>query len=108
MAQWLVNLTSIHEDRSLALVSRLKRCGVGHRCSLDPALLWLVHGAAATALTQPLDWEPLYAMGVALKRQKRQKKTKTKTKKGIYPKIILISSFSSLEWEKYRIMMRIQ
>ena len=30
----------------------------------------------ATAPTQPLDWEPPYAKGVALKRQKKKKKKK--------------------------------
>ena len=37
-------------------------------------LLWLWHRVAATALIRPLDWEPPYAAGVALKRQKDQKK----------------------------------
>ena len=42
-------------------------CGVGHRRSADPALLWL--WPAAVALIQPLVWEP-YAAGTALKKQK--------------------------------------
>ena len=33
--------------------------------------------AVATALIQPLAWEPPYAVGVALKRTKRQKKKKS-------------------------------
>ena len=45
---------------------------VGHRCSLDLALLWLWHGPAAAALIQPLAWELPYATGVALKRKKKQ------------------------------------
>ena len=49
-------------------------CGVGLRHSLDLALLWLWHGLAAVALIRPLTWEPLYAMGETLKRQKSQKK----------------------------------
>ena len=49
-------------------------CGVGCRCSSDQALLWLWHRPAATAQIRPLAWEPLYAMGAALKRQKTKKK----------------------------------
>ena len=49
-------------------------CGVGHRCGSDLVLLWLWHRLAATALTGPLAWEPPYAAGVALKRQKTKKK----------------------------------
>ena len=33
-------------------------CGVGHRQGLDPELLWLWRRPAATALIQPLAWEP--------------------------------------------------
>ena len=43
---------------------------VGHRCSSDPALLWLWRRLVATAPILPLAWEPPYATGVALKRQK--------------------------------------
>ena len=50
-------------------------CGVGQRCRLDPALLWLWCRLAATAPTGPLAWEPPYAAGVALKRQKIKKVT---------------------------------
>jgi len=35
-------------------------------------LLWLWHRLLATALIQPLAWESPYAMGEALKRQKRK------------------------------------
>ena len=43
-------------------------------------MLWLWYRLAATALVRPLDWEPPYAAGMALKRQKdkRQKKNKKK------------------------------
>ena len=51
-------------------------CGVGHRCSLDPAWLWC--RPSALALIRPLAWELPYAAGAALK---NKKKTKTKTKK---------------------------
>ena len=49
-------------------------CGVGHRCGLDLAMLWLWHRPAATAPIGPVAWEPPYAVGMALERQKRQKK----------------------------------
>ena len=49
-------------------------CDVGHRFSLDLALLWLWHRPAAVAPIRPLAWKPPYAMGVALKRQKTKKK----------------------------------
>ena len=47
-------------------------CGVGHRCSLDPALLWLWYRLVATALIRLLTWEPPYASGVALEKTKQQ------------------------------------
>ena len=42
-------------------------CGLGHRHSSDPALLWLWCSLAAVAPIRPLAWEPPYAAGVALK-----------------------------------------
>ena len=45
-------------------------CGVGHRHSSDPALLWLWLGPIAVLLFPPLAWEPPCVMGVALKRKK--------------------------------------
>ena len=54
--------------------------GVGRKCTLDPALLCLWCRMAATALIQPLDWEPPYATGAALKKQK-QKQNKHQTNK---------------------------
>ena len=51
-------------------------CDVGHRRSLDPVLLWLWRKLAATAPTRPLAWEPSYAVGAALKRQKTKEKNK--------------------------------
>ena len=49
-------------------------CGVDHRCGLDLALLGLWRRPAATAPIEPLAWEPPYAVGAALKRQKTKKK----------------------------------
>jgi len=39
----------------------------------DPVLLWLWCRPEATALIRPLAWEPPYAAGVALKREKKKK-----------------------------------
>ena len=47
-------------------------CGVGHRCSADPTLLWLCHRLVATAPIGPLAWEPPYAMGVVLEKKKKR------------------------------------
>ena len=47
-------------------------CGVRHRCSSDPALLWLWCRPAATAPIRPLAWEPPYAAAAA---QEMEKKT---------------------------------
>ena len=51
-------------------------CGVGRRQGSHLALLWLWCRLAATAPIGPLAWEPPYAAGTALKRQKDQKKKK--------------------------------
>ena len=45
--------------------------GVGCGCSLDPALLW--YRLADTSLIRHLAWEPPYATGLALKKQKPKK-----------------------------------
>ena len=58
-------------------------CGVGLRRSLDLALLWLWCRPSAVALIRPLAWEPPYAVGMALKRTKRQKKKNEKTGVGL-------------------------
>ena len=49
-------------------------CGVGHRLSLDLALLWLWRRRAAAAPVGPLASEPLCAAGATLKRQDQKKK----------------------------------
>ena len=48
-------------------------CGVGHRCGLDPVLLWLWHRPAAIAPNGPLAWKPTYAVGAALEKTKKKK-----------------------------------
>ena len=50
--------------------------GVVHRRGSDLVLLWLWHRPAAAAPIQLLAWEPPYAAGAALKRQKTKKKKK--------------------------------
>ena len=49
-------------------------CGVGRRHGSDPLLLWLWHRPAAVAPIVPLAWEPPYAAGATLKKQKTKKK----------------------------------
>ena len=44
-------------------------CGVGHRCSSDPALLWLWCRLVAAALIPSLAWELPYVAGVVLNKQ---------------------------------------
>ena len=51
---------------------------MGFRHGLDPALLWLRHRPAATALIRPLVWEPSYAAGAAQEKAKRQNKQTNK------------------------------
>ena len=51
-------------------------CGIGCRCSLDPALLWLWHKPVATVPIQPLALEAPYVVGAALKDKKKKKEEK--------------------------------
>ena len=46
-------------------------CGAGCRHSSDPELLWC--RSAAAAPIRPLAWQLPYAMGVALKKEKKKK-----------------------------------
>ena len=57
-------------------------CGVGHRRGSDLVWLWLWCRPAATARIRPLAWEPPYAEGEALKRQKTEEKKKERKKLG--------------------------
>ena len=67
-------------------------CGVGHRCSSDLLWLWLWL-ATIVAPIQPLDWEFLYAAGVALK----------KKKSALYKAVFLVSSNSVMEKKDMKI-----
>ena len=49
-------------------------CGVGHRHSKDPELLWLWYRPAATALTRLLSWELPYAICHGYSPKKTEKK----------------------------------
>ena len=49
-------------------------CGVGHRRSLDPTLLWLWRKLVAAAPNGPLAGEPPYAVGAAQEMSKKKKK----------------------------------
>ena len=53
-------------------------CGVCGRQDSDLVLLWLWCRPAAVAPIRPLAWEPPYAAGMALRRQKTKKKKTTK------------------------------
>ena len=61
-------------------------CGVGHRRSSDPTLLWLWYRPVAIAPIQPLAWEPPYATGTALKnkpkKREREEGLALKTREG--------------------------
>ena len=58
-------------------------CGIGRRHGSDLALLWLWHRPAATALIGPLAWEPPYAKGAALEKDKKKKNYRTTIYKDI-------------------------
>ena len=49
-------------------------CGVGHRRSSDPGLLWLWRRPVAATPIRPLAWETPHDVGAAQEMAKRQKK----------------------------------
>ena len=56
-------------------------CGVGCRCSLDPALLWLWRRAVATVPIRTLAWESRICHGIGPRKGKKKKRQKDKKKK---------------------------
>ena len=56
--------------------------GVGHRRSLDLALLWLWRRPVATALIRPLAWEPPHAVSTTLEKTKKKKRERDREKTG--------------------------
>ena len=77
--KWIRLGTMSLQVRSLASLSGLRvRCCHELWCSrrpgLDPALLWLWCRPAAIAQIRPLAWEPPYATGAAVKRQRKKGK----------------------------------
>ena len=52
-------------------------CGVGCKCGLDLALLWLWWRLAAIALLRHLAWELPYAVSAALLEKPKKKKKKS-------------------------------
>ena len=98
--QWLRNLTrnqevaglipglcSVGSGSGVAL-----SCGIGHRCSSDPELLWL--WLRLQLRLDPLAWEPPYAAEMALEKAKRQRKKETKCREYANGLITLSISFS--------------
>ena len=83
MAQWLRNLTSNHEvvgsiPASPSELGSPCCCGLCCRSQQTQLRSYVAVWMAATALIGPVAWEPPYASGAALKRQKTTKDNKTK------------------------------
>ena len=70
-------------------------CGVGRRHGSDLVLLWLWFGPTAVAPILPLAWELPYAVGVALKKQKKKPRRCSVQNKLFYVENIEICKNSS-------------
>ena len=76
-------------------------CVVGRRRGSDPTLLWLWHRLAATAPIRPVVWELTYALGVALKRQKKKNyKLTASGGKRVFNKHLITSSKNKKQTNK--------
>ena len=49
---------------------------IGHKCDLEPELLWLWYRLVAVVPIQPLAWELPYATGIVLEKREKKKKKK--------------------------------
>ena len=73
-------------------------CSVGQRHGLGLALLSLWCKPASTALIGPLSWEPLYATGAALERQKEKKRKQNKARQECCPKLFQVEKLAVLSF----------
>ena len=81
-------------------------CGVGRRCGLDLALLWLWSRLTGVALIRTLAWEPPYALGVALKKSKQKKKRPSfKKSHFIQQKLIVYPSSNTVKTAYYMVFL---
>ena len=76
-------------------------CGVCQRCGSDPVLLWLWCRAADVAPIRPLLWEPPYAAGVALRRQKKTEKRTICFVREMLLNIKNRERLKLIEWKQY-------
>ena len=71
-------------------------CGVGHRHSSDPTLLWLWRRPAAATPIGPLAWELPYAMSAALKKKKKRCESGLEPKKPDFLLAVPVSIIGAL------------